>query len=141
MSIMDSPSGTQDELNMDDLEALLDKASQSLSPASQVEDDPSSGLARPFTLGDLAPTDLDRPAHPMEMLDDVELDLRVELGRTQMRLEDVLRLRCGSVVMLDKLAGDPVDIFVNERLIARGEILVMNDQFCVRVTELLGAPA
>ena len=52
-------------------------------------------------------------------------------------LEDVLKLKRGSVVTLDKLAGDPVDVFVNGRLVARGEVLVLNDNFCVRVTELL----
>ena len=61
----------------------------------------------------------------------------IELGRTHMYLEDVLKLRRGSVVSLDKLAGDPVDIYVNGRLIARGEVLVLNDNFCVRVAELI----
>jgi flagellar motor switch protein FliN/FliY len=54
-----------------------------------------------------------------------------------MYLEDVLKLRKGSVVPLDKTAGDPVDIYVNGRLLARGEVLVMNENFCVRVAELL----
>ena len=67
----------------------------------------------------------------------MELDLKIELGRTHMYLEDVLKLRKGSVVPLDKMAGDPVDIYVNGRLIARGEVLVLNDNFCVRVAELI----
>jgi flagellar motor switch protein FliN/FliY len=54
-----------------------------------------------------------------------------------MHLEDVLRLKQGAVVTLDKLAGDPVDIYANGRLIARGEVLVLNDNFCVRVAELV----
>jgi flagellar motor switch protein FliN/FliY len=54
-----------------------------------------------------------------------------------MHLEDVLRLNEGAVVTLDKLAGDPVDIYANGRLIARGEVLVLNDNFCVRVAELI----
>jgi len=73
----------------------------------------------------------------LDLISDVELDLKIELGRTHMYLEDVLKLRQGSVVPLDKLAGDPVDIYVNGRLIARGEILVLNDNFCVRVAELI----
>jgi len=73
----------------------------------------------------------------LDLIRDVELDLKIELGRTHMYLEDVLKLRKGSVVPLDKLAGDPVDIFVNGRLIARGEVLVLNDNFCVRVAELI----
>ena len=68
---------------------------------------------------------------------DVELDLTIELGRTHMHLEDVLKLKQGAVVPLDKLAGDPADIYVNGRLIARGEVLVLNDNFCVRVAELI----
>ncbi|MEW6253851.1 MAG: flagellar motor switch protein FliN [Planctomycetota bacterium] len=72
----------------------------------------------------------------IELLDDVELDVKVELGRTSMYIEDVLRLGPGSVVELDKLAGDPVDIYVNERLIARGEVLVLNDNFCVRINDI-----
>lgn len=77
----------------------------------------------------------------MDLLQDVDLDLKIELGRTRMRLEDVLKLRRGSVVTLDKLAGDPVDIYVNGRLVARGEVLVLNDNFCVRVAELIGSDA
>ena len=73
----------------------------------------------------------------LELLKDVDLNLRIELGRTQMYLEDVLKLKRGSVVTLDKLAGDPVDVFVNGRMVARGEVLVLNDNFCVRVTELM----
>jgi len=73
----------------------------------------------------------------LDLIRDVELDVKIELGRTHMYLEDVLKLRRGSVVPLDKLAGDPVDIYVNGRLIARGEVLVLNDNFCVRVAELI----
>jgi flagellar motor switch protein FliN/FliY len=72
----------------------------------------------------------------IEMLDDVELDVKIELGRTSMYIEDVLRLGVGAVVELDKLAGDPVDIYVNERLVARGEVLVLNDNFCVRINQI-----
>ncbi|MCG3129767.1 MAG: hypothetical protein FLDDKLPJ_00502 [Phycisphaerae bacterium] len=73
----------------------------------------------------------------LDMLYDVNLQVTIELGRTRMLVEDVLKLGEGSVVELDRLAGDPVDIYANERLIARGEILVLNDNFCVRVGEVL----
>ena len=73
------------------------------------------------------------------MLSEVELDLRIELGRTHMTLQEVLQLRSGSVVALDALAGDPVNVYVNNRIVARGEIVVMDNNFCVRVTELVGA--
>lgn len=70
-------------------------------------------------------------------LDDVELELQIELGRAELLIEEVLALREGAVVPLDKLAGDPVDILVNGRLLARGEVLVLNDNFCVRVAEIV----
>jgi flagellar motor switch protein FliN/FliY len=73
----------------------------------------------------------------INLLDDVELDVKIELGRTQMYIEDVIRLGVGSIVELDKLAGDPVDVYVNERLVARGEVLVLNDNFCVRINDIL----
>lgn len=96
--------------------------------------------------GDPSPFDFeqfersDRPqskTQPLDILQDVELDLRIELGRTEMLIEEVVELKEGSVVTLDKLAGDPVDILVNGRLIAKGEVLVLNDNFCVRVAEIL----
>ena len=97
-----------------------------------------------------APTAVDMPHfEPLEkgeivsgidLLKDVDLDVKIELGRNRMLVEDVLRLGEGSVVELDKLAGDPVDVFVNDRLVARGEVLVLNDDFCVRVNEIVAAP-
>ena len=63
--------------------------------------------------------------------------LKLSWARTHMLVEDVLRLGTGAVVELDKLAGDPVDVYVNERLIARGEVLVLNDNFCIRISEIL----
>ena len=78
---------------------------------------------------------------PIELLKDVDLNVKIELGRTRMLIEDVLRLAEGSVVELDKLAGDPVDVYVNEQLVARGEVLVLNDNFCVRVNEIVTVTA
>ncbi len=78
-----------------------------------------------------------KPSLELQALQEVELDLRIELGRTELLVEEVLELKSGSVVPLDKLAGDPVDVLVNGRLIARGEVLVLNDNFCVRIAEIL----
>ena len=73
----------------------------------------------------------------LDQISEVDLDVKVELGRTYMYIEDVLKLRRGSVVPLDKMAGEMVDIYINGRLLAKGEVLVMNENFCVRVTDLL----
>src|SRR3954470_7548421 len=79
------------------------------------------------------------PSGAIELLKDVDLNVKIELGRTRMLIEDVLKLAEGSVVELDKLAGDPVDVFVHDQLVARGEVLVLNDNFCVRVNEIVTA--
>ena len=72
----------------------------------------------------------------IDMLMDVPLTVTIELGRTEMTLKQALELNQGSVIELSRLAGDPIDVFVNERLIARGEVVVVDDKFAVRVTEL-----
>ncbi|GAA5506648.1 flagellar motor switch protein FliN [Novipirellula caenicola] len=129
---------SEEHLDMDDIEKLLAEASGNLDQAAG-KGVANSGTAEPFNLGNLEPGPSSGERQSIDLLGEVELDLRIELGRTQMKLEEVLQLRGGSVVALDKLAGDPVDIFVNGKLIARGEVLVMNDNFCVRVTELISA--
>ncbi|HEX5444162.1 MAG TPA: flagellar motor switch protein FliN [Pirellulales bacterium] len=118
-----------------DVELLLQQAQEAIASIDQPQH-PAAG-AKPLVLEELggAPPNTERAT--LDLIRDVELDLRIEFGRTQMYLEDVLKLRKGSVVPLDKLAGDPVDIFVNGRLIAKGEVLVLNDNFCVRVAELI----
>jgi len=73
----------------------------------------------------------------MDLIMDVQMRVTVELGRSSMTVEDVLSLGPGSVVELNKLAGEPVDILVNARLIARGEVVVVDENFGVRVTEIV----
>jgi flagellar motor switch protein FliN/FliY len=73
----------------------------------------------------------------INMLMDVNLLFTVELGRTQMSVKHVLELQKGSVVELDRVAGEAVDIYVNEHLMARGEVVVVDDKFGVRITELI----
>lgn len=93
--------------------------------------------ASDFKLPDFQQAIQDAQVSSIDLLRDVELNVKIELGRARMLVEDVLRLAEGSVVELDKLAGDPVDVFVNDRLVARGEVLVLNDNFCVRVNEIV----
>ena len=66
-----------------------------------------------------------------------ELEVRVELGRTNMKIRDVLNLGSGSVVELDKLAGEPVDLLVNDVIFAKGEVVVIDENFGVRITDIL----
>lgn len=84
-----------------------------------------------------SPAVADATSQGIGLLGDVELQVKIELGRTRKTVEEVLALSTGSVVELDRLAGDPVDILVNERLVARGEVLVLNDNLCIRVNEIV----
>ncbi len=97
---------------------------------------PPAGAA-PLELPSFGTRSLAGSEQGIELLNDVELNVKIELGRAEMLIEDVLRLGEGSVVELDKLAGDPVDVLVNERLVARGEVIVLNENLCVRVSEIV----
>jgi flagellar motor switch protein FliN/FliY len=120
-----------------DIDFLITQAEQALASINAPEkSDPPPGVT-PFRLIDFSGAPASTDSATLELIRDVELDLKIELGRTQMYLEDVLKLSKGAVVPLDKLAGDPVDIYVNGRLIARGEVLILNDNFCVRIAELV----
>lgn len=70
---------------------------------------------------------------------DVAMRVTVELGRARMKLSQILELQSGSVIELDRLAGDPVDIFVNDHMVALGEVVVVEDKFGVRITEMLSS--
>ncbi len=77
--------------------------------------------------------------HPrdIEFLLDIPLDVSVELGRTRMQIKELLQLGQGSVVELEKLAGEPMEVIVNGKLIARGEVVVVNEKFGVRLTDIV----
>jgi flagellar motor switch protein FliN/FliY len=85
--------------------------------------DPGAAFAGPADLGRLS---------------DVPVELAVEIGRTRMTVGATLELRPGSVVVLDRVAGEPVDLLVNGTPIARGEVVVIDEEFALRVTEVLG---
>lgn len=123
-------------VSQDDIELLLKKAEQALASIDEPGEQLPSGVKN-FRFEDFNGAPANSESATLELMRDVQLDLVIELGRTHMQLEDVLKLRQGAVVALDKMAGDPADIYVNGRLIARGEVLVLNDNFCVRVAELI----
>jgi flagellar motor switch protein FliN/FliY len=73
----------------------------------------------------------------MDFLLDIPLEVTVELGRTRMLIKDLLQLGQGSVVELQKIAGEPMEILVNNKLVARGEVVVVNEKFGVRLTDII----
>jgi flagellar motor switch protein FliN/FliY len=126
-------SGATDE----DIERMLASAAAAL-PGGNAKPGAGEKDGGPkFDLPSFSASNPDGSQSTIDLLRDVELNVKIELGRSRMLVEDVLKLGEGSVVELDKLAGDPVDVFVNDRLVARGEVLVLNDNFCVRVNEIV----
>lgn len=76
-------------------------------------------------------------AKDIDFLLDIPLEVTVELGRTRMLIKDLLQLGQGSVVELEKFAGEPMEILVNNKLVARGEVVVVNEKFGVRLTDII----
>lgn len=88
-------------------------------------------------MNDNAPAPATQSDRRLDLLLDVPLSVTVELGRTRMTIQELLSLGPGSVVELDKVAGEPLDIVVNDRLVARGEAVVVNDKFGIRITDIV----
>jgi flagellar motor switch protein FliN/FliY len=78
------------------------------------------------------------PEGPADIVLDVNVQLSLEVGRARMTIRDFLQLAPGSVVELQRPAGDPLDVFVNDRLVAHGEVVMVNDRYGVRFTEAVG---
>lgn len=89
------------------------------------------------TQEELTPGSGEGAPRSIDFLLDVPLTLSVELGRSRMIVNDLLQLGQGSVIELSKLIGEPLEVFANEKLIARGEVVVLNDKFAVRLTDII----
>lgn len=78
-----------------------------------------------------------RSAAALQLLQDVEVEITLEIGRRRMRIADVLKLATGQTIELTKAAGEPLDLYVNGRLLGRGEAIVVGDSYAVRITEIV----
>lgn len=123
-----------------DLSAIGQNTGSSPNAPEQAAPTAGESEADAFNFPAFVPEETKADPTGLELLSDVNLNVKIELGRTQMLVKDVLRLSEGAVVELDKLAGDPVDVYVNDRHVARGEVLVLNDNFCVRINQILSLP-
>jgi flagellar motor switch protein FliN/FliY len=135
-----APANTPDD---DPMAAAMNAAAEesamaAAAAAASARPDPAAS-ASPLSLPSFSTSPDPVATRAMDLLGDVFLNVKIELGRTRMIVDDVLKLGEGAVIELDKLAGDPVDVYVNDRHVARGEVLVLNDNFCVRVNEILAA--
>jgi flagellar motor switch protein FliN/FliY len=81
--------------------------------------------------------ELGAPVKNLEFIMDIPLQLTVELGRTKLLVKEVLQLNQGAVIELNKLAGEPLDVFVNSKLVARGEAVVVNEKFGIRLVDIV----
>ncbi|MBO9681016.1 flagellar motor switch protein FliN [Paenacidovorax monticola] len=114
-------------------EALEEQKRSDEKPADAEQGGPLSGEpARPFSS-----TGGDVPVNDINMVLDIPVQLSVELGRTKVPIKYILQLAQGSVVELDALAGEPMDVLVNGYLIAQGEVVVVNDKFGIRLTDVV----
>ncbi len=89
------------------------------------------------TTGNGAGLDLNQDTRDLDFILDIPLELTVELGRTKMMVNDLLQLGQGSIVELNKLAGEPLEICINKKLVARGEAVVVNEKFGIRLTDII----
>jgi flagellar motor switch protein FliN len=93
---------------------------------------------QPAAFSSFAPTKLpEAESNNLDMLLDISLQVTVELGRTKRSIKEILELSSGSIIELDKLAGEPVDVLVNNKLVAKGEVVVIDENFGVRVTDII----
>jgi flagellar motor switch protein FliN/FliY len=138
MAVDDKPEGEKaddTDGSADWAEALLEQQK-----ATGSGEDVSGGVLsgespRPFSSGGGASPDA--PARDINMVLDIPVQLSVELGRTKVSIKHILQLGRGSVVELDALAGEPMDVLVNGYLIAQGEVVVVNDKFGIRLTDVV----
>jgi flagellar motor switch protein FliN/FliY len=105
---------------------------QDLGKPNQKEMNPGAGTQNPSSGGGGL-----KEAPNLDFILDIPLEVSVELGRARMMISDLLQLGQGSVIELNKLAGEPVEIFINQKLIARGEVVVVNDKFGIKMTDIL----
>lgn len=107
-------------------------------PKPAPKEAPQPVKAAPVEFDSLTEDTTAPPTPPnLELLKDIGLEVRVELGRSNMKIRDILKLGGGSVVELDKLAGEPVDLLVNDVIFAKGEVVVIDENFGVRITDIL----
>jgi flagellar motor switch protein FliN/FliY len=115
-----------------DTEMTMEEA-MALEAAQRAAAAPGGSVFKPLTVDNAAPT----LRHDIDMILDIPVQLTVELGRTKVPIKNLLQLAQGSVVELDALAGEPMDVLVNGYLIAQGEVVVVNEKFGIRLTDII----
>ncbi len=128
-------------MNPDEIDALVASAQATKAagqPLSSLANDaPAVPVPRAPQFTEFEQTMLNSSEVPIGMLLDLSLPISIELGRTTMTVQELLRLGRGSVVQLERLAGEPIDIYVGDRRFAEGEVVVLGEHFGVRITRII----
>ena len=134
----DSPSQEEQDAMAAEWAAALAEAAPAPSPAAteMVAEVAPEQVSTP-SFANFTPTSGAGPTGDINMILDIPVQLTVELGRTRIPIKNILQLAQGSVVELDALAGEPMDVLVNGYLIAQGEVVVVNDKFGIRLTDIV----
>jgi flagellar motor switch protein FliN/FliY len=121
---------------MDVPENQADKSSRMENPPTTQQETPRSG-DESYEFGDLSDPTSDPHSANLDFILDIPLEITVQLGRTKMMIHNLLKLGQGSVIELSKPAGDTLEILANNRLIAKGDVVVLNDKYGIRLTEVI----
>ena len=133
----DTPMDEQDAMAAE-WAAALAEAKGDTAPSNVAEEvQPAAEQVAPAAFTNFSPTPTNMPGSDINMILDIPVQLTVELGRTRIPIKNILQLAQGSVVELDALAGEPMDVLVNGYLIAQGEVVVVNDKFGIRLTDII----
>jgi len=142
--IPDGAGGSRDLLDQNEIDNVLKNAGGEeentdipLGDASDDFGDFADPEAKQADFQQLSATPVEEEMKNIELLMDVELPISIELGKTKMNIADILGLAPGSIVELDKLVGEPVDLLVNQRCVAKGEVVVVEENFGLRITQLV----
>ncbi|MEA2101245.1 MAG: flagellar motor switch protein FliN [Thermodesulfobacteriota bacterium] len=132
-------SGAQDESKgQGDQDNLAEEWAAALDSGEEIkEGEPLGAKAKAVKLEELGGSARSEETRDLDFILDIPLDVTVEIGRTKMLINDLLQLGQGSVIELDRLAGEPLDILVNNKLVARGEIVVVSEKFAIRITDVV----
>jgi flagellar motor switch protein FliN/FliY len=122
-----------------DQDKLAEDWAQALESGAEIEEGkPFDKAARKATFTELDETrQAAGPAKDLDFILDIPLEVTVEMGRTRMLINDLLQIGQGSVIELNRLAGEPLDILINNKLIARGEVVVVSEKFGIRITDIV----
>jgi flagellar motor switch protein FliN/FliY len=138
MMNMNETAGPLGDVNMGDIGAALAAAgSQAAAPAESPNGGQLGGSAQGAGSGAPAQKASSAPVQSLDFILDIPLKVTVELGRSKMAIRDILQLAQGSVIELSKFAGEPLEVLVNDKLIARGEVVVVNEKFGIRLTDII----